>query len=308
MTDRNCRRFEDHLGDLLEGLLSETEGWELESHAAGCDACRELRDAVRDSVEALPHGPELTAGVLQRTSGAGCGRAREQLGDLVAGTLAASDAELVRGHADHCKSCGPLAEALGWMMPALAAMAKIDPGPGFTEAVSRRTSRRMRPVRTVHEWFAALLQRPRLAWEGAYVGAFLLVLLFGTPFSPLREVPPRALALARVNPVRVVQASVLPPVTAFGQKAWTATGGAILENTRPSREKIGRRIGSAWTVTTSMKTHLKGVWGSVLAGDMGTAHQNLMKIGSDLVEMWLRLTSKPPEQTENHNNNNAREV
>ena len=67
-----------------------------------------------------------------------------------------------------------------------------------------------------------VLQQPRLTSEGNvtyYDGALS--------------------ALARINPVHVVQAAVLPQVTAFGEKAWDVTGGAMLENSRPSREKIG---------------------------------------------------------------------
>ena len=105
----------------------------------------------------------------------------------------------------------------------------------FTAAVLRRTtgSARERPSGRIWSFWESLLQRPRVAWEGAYVGAFLVLLLFGTPLSPLRDVPSQALELARTNPMRVVEASVAPlpavgaRIAEYGDRAWKATGGYV---------------------------------------------------------------------------------
>lgn len=304
----SCRRFEDNLDDLLEGRLAGEDRRWMEEHARRCSACGELQAAVRRSLEALPGGPDLTAGVLRRTTGPACERARGRIGDLMDELLSPSDSELVGGHLDHCRDCGPLAEALGWVLPTLATMAEVDPGPEFTEQVARRTSRRPRPARSVHAWLAGLLQRPRLAFEGAYVGAFLLVMLFGTPFSPLHDVPSQALALAQVNPVHAVEASVVPQVTAFGEKAWDITGGRMLERTAPARASWKKRLGSAWAVTGSVRTSAAQVWKSVLQGDLEEAGRKLKRIGADLVEMWVRLTRPEPEPKVEDNDNAATEV
>ena len=160
----------------------------LRAHLASCNRCRDLEAAVRGSLDVLPDAEpvDLTAEVLRRTSGSACDRARKLLPDLPGRMLTGMDNQLVRGHLEHCTECAALAAALEQTADVLPAMAEVDPGPWFTGAVLRRTTGSVpeRPPSRIRSFWESLLQRPRLAWKGAYVGAFLMLLLFGTPLSP----------------------------------------------------------------------------------------------------------------------------
>jgi len=55
----DCRRAEELLSEHLEGALPEPFARELEAHLASCPACAELRDALREVIEALRSFPSL---------------------------------------------------------------------------------------------------------------------------------------------------------------------------------------------------------------------------------------------------------
>lgn len=83
----NCALFSERLGGLLAGTLSPEEKARAEAHAAGCPRCGEVRArwgeaAGRRSAD-VPG--DLAAGILSRTSGPPCERARARLGDLADG-------------------------------------------------------------------------------------------------------------------------------------------------------------------------------------------------------------------------------
>jgi dipeptidyl aminopeptidase/acylaminoacyl peptidase len=62
----------------------------------------------------------------------------------------------------------------------------VDPGAGFTAHVLRATSQ-SRTAPRLHRpaiksaWWHDLLRRPRFAWEAAYVGSLLILLVLGNP-------------------------------------------------------------------------------------------------------------------------------
>ena len=115
---------------------------------------------MREGVPPLssPDDPALTEAILERTSGSPCVRAREQLGDLTDGRLAATDTELMRLHLGHCRPCAALADTLAWLAEELPAMATLEPDDAFLADVLRATSRRPAP-RPV-----AALERPAPGW------------------------------------------------------------------------------------------------------------------------------------------------
>ncbi|HEX4826267.1 MAG TPA: zf-HC2 domain-containing protein [Candidatus Polarisedimenticolaceae bacterium] len=126
--------------------------------------------------------PELTAAILARTSGPVCGAARDQLCGVADGTLDSIDAELVGRHLEGCAECAALAEALASMRRELPRLFGDHPDPAFLQEVLDRTTARNRTPRLAERCRAAarrLLDRPRIALEGAFVGAVLLVLPVG---------------------------------------------------------------------------------------------------------------------------------
>lgn len=115
---------------------------------------------------------ELTQAILARTSGNPCRRLQDLACDFVDGTLEAGQASLVHLHLGHCKACSALVEALASLQADLPAMAQVDPGPWFTQAVLRAT--RHQPLEKSVDlrglWWR-LMHRPRIALEAAYLGA-----------------------------------------------------------------------------------------------------------------------------------------
>ena len=97
--------------------------------------------------------------------------------DAYAAALDVWLAEPDAGLSDAILARTSMADALASELPALAEM---DPGPGFTERVLLHTSRK--PAISVwRDRWNALVQRPRFAWEVAYVATLCWVLIFGNP-------------------------------------------------------------------------------------------------------------------------------
>jgi anti-sigma factor RsiW len=115
---------------------------------------------------------DLTASILARTSGVACPRLRDLACDFVDGALDVADARLVEGHAAHCPTCTALLETLRAAHLALPALAELEPGPFLVTRVRQACQQ----TRSPGPW-ARLLQRPRLALEGALLGATLLMLV-----------------------------------------------------------------------------------------------------------------------------------
>ena len=138
----------------------------------------------------LEPGPslELTRAILARTSGDPCHRLQSLACDFVDGSLEAGQASLVRLHLGHCGACAALVGALAGLQADLPAMAQVDPGPWFTQAVLRAT--RHLPIRQeadLREFWWRLMHRPRIALEAAYLGAAagLMGIYLPTPIPDL---------------------------------------------------------------------------------------------------------------------------
>lgn len=258
-----CREFEDRLDAYLAGTLVPGERRAVEEHLAECLDCRELNSLARtwfDEPDA--RSPDLTQAVLERTSGSTCDLAEEQLCAWVDGTLEQVDAELVRMHAARCDACSALAGALTRMAEELPELAQLDPGAGFASAVLASTvSLDRRVFRHLDRLAAAwrgLLSRPRIAWEGAYLGTFVLALVFLAPGAPLADIPRKVARLALINPVvelREPVAQVEARVSTGAQSLWDSSGRRIVSSTRQVTErtlaKIESDLGTFWNRTAS---------------------------------------------------------
>ncbi len=260
-----CRTFEELLEALLAGTLDPATAEALASHRDGCARCRELEELVR----AEPHGDDdappadFVSGVLARTSGEACTRAAGMLPDHVDGRSDPAAAELLEGHLSGCAPCRGLEVALAALAVDLPRLAEIRPDERFVDDVLARTVPwRRRFARDLARRWQALLARPRLAWEGAYLGALLLAVLVGTPGSPLASLPAVALELARVNPVEKLEAPV-----------------ATIEG------EISTAIGTGWKVT---RTRIAGAQRGMLTG----ATETFQDLRRDLGTLWQRLASE----------------
>ena len=198
----DCREFEAALDELARGRLDAKRRRALERHARACRQCAELLELARLPL-ADPGEGEIVAGVLERTGGSACGQAEGALPDLVDGSLAAAgDRELLAEHLRHCRSCSALVAEFERLAVDLPRLAIVLPEISLVEAVLARTL--PGPVR-LRRWWAATwpqwIRRPRFAAELAYVATLVLVVVFGTPVSPLQAMPERAVELARKVPL-----------------------------------------------------------------------------------------------------------
>lgn len=76
----DCARAEELLSDHLEGILDPVLARELEDHLRSCAACRDLREALAEVVEALRSQPavEPAAGLAARVARAAILHAQQQ--------------------------------------------------------------------------------------------------------------------------------------------------------------------------------------------------------------------------------------
>lgn len=216
--------------------------------------------------------PGFTDAVLRATSGPACGSAEERLCDWVDGLLEADDEELVRLHAGSCAACAALARVILAMREDLPALAEMDPGAAFTRevlAASAPLVARRRPLAArLRERWQGILRRPRFAWEGAYIGSFLLLLLFGTPLSPLSGLPRRALVMLSANPV---------------------TG--IREPVETAEKSVSSRVEWAWAVTsTGVRSTTRKVAGSVAGGSVNA----IARVRGGFEDLWSAVTATSP--------------
>jgi hypothetical protein len=209
----DCAAFEAIVDRLLAGELSPDEERAADRHAVRCDRCSQLLSIARGDLDLLDLATEndLTAGILDRTSGSPCARAELLLCDRVDGAMPEADSELLDLHLDHCADCAELAAALTSLRADLPEMAEIEPDAWFVRDVLDATTRleprgiadpALAAARLLGSWSRRLLDRPRLALELAYSGAMIIFLLWGTPVSPLRGTAERALAVMRADPTQ----------------------------------------------------------------------------------------------------------
>lgn len=168
--------------------------------------------------------PDLVDRVLARTSGRACGRAETLLLAPADDPLEPTDGDLLRLHLAHCSSCLALSLALGRLALDLPALAEVRPDARFARDVLARTSRA--PVRRLLDAAARasiawqhLVLRPRLAAEGAYLGALMLAGLLGLGGLSGGDLSRHAAALAATNPVRAAAGPVARAGLALGQAA-----------------------------------------------------------------------------------------
>lgn len=200
----SCEQTRMLLSAFAEGTLSAADHGSVAEHLVLCSQCRDLADALSAGLSALQAPPanslsaDLTGAVLAATSGASCGRCEDQLVAHRDGELDADSFELMNQHFEHCGDCRALAQVLGWLTETLPAMREVELDHQFTAEVLARTSARPpRPWEAMAARLRQWAQRPLFPVEAAYVATLLLVLLFGTSFSPFQDLPQSTLAWLR---------------------------------------------------------------------------------------------------------------
>lgn len=251
---------------------------------------------------------DLTRNVLARTSGSACPGAQENIAPLVDGALPAGDEELTRMHVAHCCECDRILETVTWLASELPTLAEVDPGYAFTRDVMAATAERRG---WIARWAArlegmqdaarALLARPRLPLEGAYIGAMLVWLVFFAPFSPLNTVPEKAARLVRVNPGAVAQAAVIPVpsfltnATDSARDLWSSTEERLQER-EPGELTWRIRLDRAGDRARSLGYHGLRMTGEALRGNFSEGGNHYRLMGDDAKAIWRILAAPDPKE------------
>lgn len=270
----SCDTFLDRVDALLEGDLARPDREEALRHLLECAECRGLFAALAEPAD----DPRLSEGILARTSGSGCVSARARLCAWVDRELDEVDSELVAGHLRRCAECEGLARTLETMREALPRLAAIDPGPGFCESVLAHTSRRPRPAPVgarLAGFFTRLLDRPRVAWEAAFVATVIFVSPVMIPRFPLADLPSRGLDLLR-NPAperRMAMATLRGKANDLEAKllggareAWATIGAVVVDDSAAAASAVARRSAGRWETIRRRYGTISGVDASVRKG------------------------------------------
>ena len=264
MTDVTCRTFIERLDDLTEGRLSPADRRAAEEHLRSCPGCRELERVAAEAGDSVAPPADLLGAVLAITSGPTCGSARARLDDHVDHLLEPTDEEMVRMHLEGCDECDRLAAVLARVAADLPSLAELEPDARFVPGVLARTSGRAMPAAVWTARLAAgwrrLAHRPRIAWEGAYAGSILMLLLFGAPNAPFADVPGRALGLVRTVQARLpADAAVVeaPRIRRAVRSGWDGTKARVQDATRELTNTARRRSKVAWD---GLKKEVGTVW------------------------------------------------
>jgi anti-sigma factor RsiW len=286
----SCERTQNLLFDYVDGSLDAAGREHVVSHLESCTVCA----ALVASLEQESADEDLTRAVLSRTSKNGCEQSGERLPDWIDGSLDAFDAELVSGHVAHCEECAALAAVMrtmsadlpalaevetdgsftddvlaatsarlpAWVEPTLAAFAEVEPDERFLDDVMAATAHRQSPAvrwaARVEAWFGTLVQRPRIAWEGAYVMSVVLVLLVSFPGSPLAAMPQKALELVQTDPNKIEQ-----PFVELEAGINTAASEAWFTTRKVTRTLVVKASVSSGDVYRKAKRDLGTLWDSI---------------------------------------------
>ncbi|MBK6899556.1 MAG: zf-HC2 domain-containing protein [bacterium] len=279
-----CTAWEALLDAYLGGDLDGRDEAFFQSHAAACDRCRDLLRLVSDDLPALadPAEAQLADGVIAVTSGPACGRAEALLGARPDGNLSADETLLLQGHLDHCRACADLAVTLEAALATVRELAEPELDPSFTYDVLRATSATRARKRSgalprltdrLGAWWQGQAARPQFAWEAAFAATVVLVLLFGTPLSPARRAPARALAAVQASPAWMID-------TAGELTGAAGTGIGV------ARRDVTERRNRTAPDRADLLRHSREAGAALLHGDLDTAAKRLHSAGGDLARLW----------------------
>lgn len=190
-----CDEAEDYMSGYLEDDLDEWEAKAFVSHLDGCAPCRRGVDqlrALRTLLRAVPReqlpetlAPRIFAAVealpgelaAVRPSGMGCEDARDQLFELMEGTLEANEAARVQQHVEVCAACQTVQHQLTAVKTLLRSVPREEMPAGLPGRVAAALEHAAGSVEVPGK-VMALPSRKRMSWGSAIAGAAAAVALF----------------------------------------------------------------------------------------------------------------------------------
>jgi anti-sigma factor RsiW len=238
----DCQDFEDRLDRIVARDLAPETRREAERHMLACSRCGRLYRMACGEVPFKDPGlpVDFVQSVLERTSGPACANAETLLCDWVDGSIPPEDGDMLSLHLHHCADCAALANQLRELEEELPAMADIDPDAGFLHEVMLNTALRHsegardRLASAIAAGWRQLVRRRRFAWEAAYVGALLFLLILGSPAESLPAIS---------GP------SAVPGLLAHGRDQIVLETRAVLNQQQETAERVLtdlRRRGEEW--------------------------------------------------------------
>ncbi len=222
----DCARFEELMFASLDGPLAVADEEARSIHAAGCARCGALERLMLTEapVPGAAAPEDLLESILIATSPSWA-RTFERLDRELPGLAHVQpDAAFVTDVLAATTGAAAREAAAAAREAAAAPTEAAAAGPSTMEgAATFRAPRRVRGTDRLAAAWGALLRRPRLAFEGAYIGALALILLVGTPAWSLSISPAKLLSEIREERIapamRSVNGHVEPVVTSAGESA-----------------------------------------------------------------------------------------
>lgn len=295
----NCRECRSLLTDYVERRLSAESAARIAAHLSDCPRCRDIELLLRDgpAVPGVDPPDGLLEGVLRRTTGPACRRAEELLGDLVDGTLAGLDLDLLNSHLDHCGGCRALAASMSRIGAELPSLARVEPDGWFVSRVLAATvGHAGEPVpRGVSLW-RRLWQRPRFALELAYVAAavvWLAVAIGGSPRDLRLPEVARTTSAGGLDAARQAGPRVVARVTAVGDVAWQTVESHGADTLRTVRTDLARRIDRSHPARRALARDGAQLKQAVRSLDIDAGYAALSRVPGNLADVLKQLTTEP---------------
>lgn len=291
-----CDQFREALVVLDEPGAALRSGGALADHVAACASCGAWAARFADGA-AIWHeqnASSLVASVLAQTSGPACERARLLLASAPDDDLAPDDHLLVGGHLERCADCRAFASLWDSVASALPSLAALEPDASFVDDVLARTSRR-----PTWRWWAddvraawlRVVERPRFAWEVAYVCTLCWLLIFGNPIAAFDWTTARVGAVAKEAVIRSAQIPEIRTISEIRKAvpAW------------PGREDVVREAGRFVGDPAAIKSAAQSVWERSAAwggAQVALLFDSLASAWDSVVSWFAELLAQPPPPTE----------
>ncbi len=246
----DCARFEELMFASLDGPLAAPDEEARTIHATGCARCGALERllSTEDPVPGAAAPEDLLESILIATSPSWA-RTFERLdrelpglahvqpdAAIVTDVLAATTGAAARDAAAAARETAAAPRAAATRSN--AAGAATFPAP-----------RRVRATDRLATAWDALLRRPRLAFEGAYVGALALILLVGTPAWSLSISPAELITEIREERIEPAMQSVTQRVEPIVASAGESVSGLVTRIWSTARAR-GNELWSTSVETT----------------------------------------------------------
>ena len=140
-------------------------------------------------------------------------------------------------------------------------------------------------------WWERLTQRPRLAWETAYVGAFVLWVAFSIPVPAVRAMPGKALSLLSSNPVEELR----EPTSQLSRDVWGATGAKSVDTARNVKTGIVERYSRTDDARSDLRRHGADLGDAVKSLDLDGSLDAVNGIRKGAGSVWRRFTGRHDE-------------